>query len=231
MSSTSGSSGSKPRSTVLRRRHLDGVVPCHRRAHGSRGRGDLAAAVRDAGHAGDGLRRGRAAGGARGAGRDRPRELERHSANAGGGDAGAGPVLRRVTHPSRTASPSGRGPGTPARHRPAADDRARRRRGRGDLRTAVRRGGPDPVDRAGADRRRARAGGRHRAARPGKDPPRAQRRERPQRRDLRAAAVRRRGGRRRRVRDLRGPRRGNPPARGDRLRRSSAACSAGCWSR
>ena len=72
-----------------------------------------------------------------------------------------------------------------------------------DLRPADRRGGGDPGDRAGADRRRARAGGRHRAARAREDPPGAQRRERAQRRDLRAAAVRGRGGGRRGIGDLR----------------------------
>jgi hypothetical protein len=57
------------------------------------------------------------------------------------------------------------------------------------LRRADHRGGRDPGGRAGADGRRPRAGGRHRAARAAADPPGAQRRERPQRRDLRAAAV------------------------------------------
>ena len=66
------------------------------------------------------------------------------------------------------------------------------------------RGGGDPGRRAGADRRGARTGGRHRAARPGADPPGTQRRERAQRRDLRAAAVRGRRGGRRRIGDLGG---------------------------
>ena len=64
------------------------------------------------------------------------------------------------------------------------------RGGRGVLfGAAERRGGGRARDRPGADRCRARPGGRHRAARAAEDPPGTQRRERPQRRDLRAAAV------------------------------------------
>ena len=62
---------------------------------------------------------------------------------------------------------------------------------------------------------------------PAADPPGTQRRERAQRRDLRAAAVRGRRGGRRRVGDLRRPQRRHAAARGDRLRRRSAASSAG----
>ena len=62
--------------------------------------------------------------------------------------------------------------------------------------------------RARADRRRARAGGRHRASRAGADPPGPQRRERPQRRHLRAAALRGGRGGRRGIGDLRGSQRG-----------------------
>ena len=178
-----------------------------------------------------GVRRGRVAGGARGARRDRPRELERDRASAGGGDAGAGAVLRRLAHRSAAASPRGWGAGAPARHRAAADDRARCRRGGRDLRAAERRGGSDPGDRVGADRRRAGAGGRDRAACPGQDPPGAQRRERAQRRHLRAAAVRGRGGGRRRIGDLGGPQRRDAAARGDRLRGRRRAWWAGSWSR
>ena len=98
--------------------------------------------------------------------------------------------------------------GAAARDRPAADDRAGRGGGGRGVRRADRRGGGDPRGRARADRRRARAGGRHRAARAGADPPGAQRRERPQRRHLRAAAVRGGRGRRRRIGDLRRPQRG-----------------------
>ena len=102
----------------------------------------------DAGHAGDGLRRGRVAGRTPGARRDRPRELELDRADAGGGDAGARAVLRRIAHRSPAASPRGRGAGAPARDRTAADDRARRRRGGRRLRPADRRGGRDPGDRS-----------------------------------------------------------------------------------
>ena len=139
-------------------------------------------------------------------------------ANAGGGDAGVRALLRRLAHRPGAAPPRGRAAGAAARHRAAADDRARRPRGGGALRPADARGGRDPGGRARADRRGARAGGGHRAAHPGADPPGAERRERAQRRDLRAAAVRRRRGRRRRVRDLRRPQRRHAAARGDRLR-------------
>ena len=73
------------------------------------------------------------------------------------------------------------------------------------LRRADPRRGRDPRRHPGADRRGARPGGRHRAARAAAHPPGPQRRERPQRRDLRAAAVRSRRARGRRVRDLRRP--------------------------
>ena len=72
-----------------------------------------------------------------------------------------------------------------------------------DLRSADGWRGRDPGGDPGAHRRRPRPGGRHRAARPGPDPPGPERRERAQRRDLRAAAVRRRRGRRRRIAHLR----------------------------
>ena len=125
------------------------------------------------------------------------------------------------------ASPRGRRAAAPARHRAAADDRARRPCGGRDLRTADRRGGRHPGGRPGADRRRAGAGRRHRAARPGADPPGAQRRERAQRRDLRAAAVRGRGGGRRGIGDLGGPQRRDAAARGDRLRHRRRRCRPG----
>ena len=92
------------------------------------------------------------------------------------------------------------------------------RRGGRDLRSADHRGGRHPGRGPGADRRRAGAGGRHRAAHPREDPPGTQRRERAQRRHLRPAAVRGRRGRRRGIGDLRGPQRRHAPARGDRLR-------------
>ena len=134
-------------------------------------------------------------------------------------DVGARAVLRRLAHRSRCAAPYGRRAGAAARHRPAAHHRpGHRGRGR-DLRRAEHRGGRDPGGRAGADRRRAWAGGRDRAARAAADPPGAQRRERPQRRHLRAAAVRGRRDRRRRVGDLRRPQPRHAAARGDRLRR------------
>ena len=139
---------------------------------------------------------------------------------AGRGHARARVVLRRVAHRPRCAAPHGRRAGAPARDRPAADDRAGRRGRRCGLRRADHRGGRDPGGRAGADRRRARAGGRHRAARAAAHPPGAQRRERPQRRDLRAAAVRGGRDRRRRIGDLRRPQPRHAAAGGDRLRRA-----------
>ena len=81
--------------------------------------------------------------------------------------------------------------------------------------------------RPGADRRRARAGGRDRAAHPGADPPGTQRRERAQRRDLRPAAVRGRRGRRRGIGDLRGPQRRRRCCSRRSATASSAASSAG----
>ena len=89
----------------------------------------------------------------------------------------------------------------------------------GTVRGAERRGGRDPRDRPGADGRRAGAGRRHQAARAAEDPPGTQRRERAQRRHLRAAAVRGRGGRRRPFRDIGRPQPRDTAARGDRLRR------------
>ena len=68
-------------------------------------------------------------------------DLESSSAtvrSAGGSDARAGAVLRRLAHRSRAASPRDRGAVAPARDRTAADDRARRARGGGDLRPADR---------------------------------------------------------------------------------------------
>ena len=200
------------------RRALNGVVACHRGAHAARSRGDLEATVGNAGYTGDGLRRGRVAGRARGFGRHRSRELERHRASAGGGNPGAGAVLRRVAHRSRATASRGRGAGAIARDRTAADDRARRPRGGRHLRPSDRRRDRDPGNCVGADRRRAGAGGCDRTAHPGEDPPGAERREWAQRRYLRAAAVRSRGAGRRGVGDLGGPQRRDAAARGDRLR-------------
>ena len=100
------------------------------------------------------------------------------------------------------------------------------RRGRGrPLRRAERRRGRDPRDRPGADGCGAGTGGGHRAARAAEDPPGPQRRERAQRRDLRAAAVRGRCGRRRGVRDLRRPQ----PRQSCCSRRSATACWEEWW--
>ena len=79
--------------------------------------------------------------------------------------------------------------------------------------------GRDPRDRVGPDRRRAWPGSRHRAPGPAADSPGPEHRERTQRRDLRAAALRRRGRGRRGVRDLGRAQRLDPPPGGDRLRR------------
>ena len=103
------------------------------------------------------------------------------------------------------------GIGLPADHRP------RRRGGDRGLRAADLGGGRDPRDRVGADRRRTRPGGRHGTAHTAAHPPGPERRERAQRRDLCAAAVRRRGGGRRAVRDLGRTQRRDAAARGDRL--------------
>ena len=88
------------------------------------------------------------------------------------------------------------------------------------LRRAERRRGVDPRDHPGADGCRAGTGGGHRAACAAADPSGTQRRERAQRRDLRAAVARGRRGCRRRVRDLRRPPSRHVAARGDRLRRA-----------
>ena len=115
-------------------------------------------------------------------------------------------------------------PRAPPRHRPPADDRARCRCGGWHLRPAEHRRGSDPRNRVGADRRRTWPGGRNRAAGPKANSPGPERRERAQRRDLRAAAVRRRGRGRCGVRDLAWAQRGHPSARGDRLRRGRRCC-------
>ena len=121
------------------------------------------------------------------------------------------------------------GADSPARHRAAADDRARSARRRPDLRSADHRRGGHPGGDPGAHRRRARPGGRDRAPRPEPDPPGAQHRERAQRRDLRAAAVRRRRRRGRRIEHLLGAKRVGSCSRRSATG-SSAGSSAGCWS-
>ena len=92
--------------------------------------------------------------------------------------------------------------------RAAADDRRRRLAGVAAVRPARADRGRAARDRARADRRRARAGGRYRPADPVAHPPGPERRERAQRRHLRAAAPDR-------DRDRRGARR----ARSDTARR------------
>ena len=149
-------------------------------------------------------------------------------ARPGGGDARAGALLRRLAHRPGSIAACRRRPGAAARDRAAADDHPGCG-GRGcALRGAERRRGRDPRDRPGADGRRAGAGRRHRAARATEDPPGTQRRERAQRRDLRAAAVRGRGGRRRPFRDLGRPQPRDAAARGDRLRRAWVGWWPGC---
>ena len=65
---------------------------------------------------------------------------------------------------------------------------------------------------------------------PRSDPPGPERRERAQRRDLRAAALRGRGGRRRPVGHLRGANRDDPSARGGRLRHRRRGRRRRSWS-
>ena len=121
-------------------------------------------------------------------------------------------------HRPQGAAARGLGSAAAARDRAAADDRPRSARRRRDLRRVDLLGGRHRRGDPGADRRRPRPGGRHRAARPDSDPPGPEHRERAQRRDLRAAAVRGRCGRGRRIADLRGANRDHPSARGGRLR-------------
>ena len=75
------------------------------------------------------------------------------------------------------------------------------------------------------DRRSTRPGRRHRAPAAVSDPPGSQRRERPQRRDLRAAPLHRAGGRRGRCRRGWCDARGSAGGRGDRIRDSWRAPS------
>ena len=141
------------------------------------------------------------AGRAQGARRGRHRELEFHRAHAGGGDAGARALVRRLAHRFRAAPARVRRAGAAPGHWPPADDRARRCCGGGGLRPVDLGRGRDPRDRVGPDRRRAWPGGRHRAPGPATDSPGPEHRERTQRRDLRAAALRRRRRGRRGIRD------------------------------
>ena len=69
----------------------------------ARRRGDLAAAVRHARHAGDGVRRRRRAARPRVLGEIDVESLERDRAHAGRGDAGARAVLRRLAHRPRAS--------------------------------------------------------------------------------------------------------------------------------
>jgi hypothetical protein len=190
------------------------------RARPARRRRGLRAAVGDADHAGDPVRRLRVAGWPGCARRDRPFELRRDRARVGGSHARARVVLRRVAHRPRCAAPHGRAAGPSARDRPTADDCPGRRGRCCGVRPVDRHGSRDPGGRAGANGRRARAGGRHRAARAAADPTGTQRGERSQRRNLRAAAVRGGRDRRRRIGHLRRPQPRHPAAGGDRLRRA-----------
>ena len=134
------------------------------------------------------------------------------------GDADGRPLLGRVTHQPRSATPRIRRPSSPARDRIAADDRGGRPRGvRPARRPRVHRGRP-ACDRARPDGRRAGAGGRHRRTRPFSRASGPERRERAQRRHLRAASPDRHRDRRSRGRRDRKRRRAAPRARGDRLR-------------
>ncbi len=123
---------------------------------------------------------------------------ERACAPAGGRDADAGAVLRCLPDLARGAPGRARGAGAAARHRAPADDR---RRGGGRCRRAARdhgRRGARPRHHARVHRRRARTGRGERQARSLPDPSGAERRERPQRRPLRAHLLHRAGDRRRR---------------------------------
>ena len=168
-----------------------------------------------------------AAGRSRGARRDRPRELERDRPHAGRGDAGARAVLRRLAHRPRRSCAArsvvpvrllGIGlPLTIALGAVAAALVFDQLTIQEAVILAVVLAPTDAaLGQAVVTEPRV----------PRADPAGPQRRERAQRRDLRAAAVRRGRGRRRRVRDLRRPQRRDAPARGDRLRGRSAASSA-----
>ena len=195
------------------------MVTDDRGAGADRRRRRLEEAVGNADHARDPLRFDRAPGRPRGPRRGRHLEHQLDRASAGRGDAGPRALLRRLAHRPREAAAGDLAAAPPARNRPAADDRPRRTGRCADLRSADGWRGGDPGGDPGAHRRRPRPGGRHRAARPGSDPPEPERRERAQRRDLRAAAVRGRRRRRRRIAHLGRAKRGDPAARGDRLRR------------
>ena len=151
-------------------------------------------------------------------GLDRPVHRRRARQAAGRGDAHARPLRRRVADLAPRAAQRVRGPAASARDRPAADDPGRhaRRRRRPPGRQPGR--GARPLDHARLHRRGARPGGRDRRADPVADPARPQRRERPQRRNLRAALLHRARPRRGRGRGVDGARRGAPRAGGDRLR-------------
>ncbi len=205
----------------------DDVVTGDRRSRVSARRGNLQATVGHTPHGRDPVRGDRRARRTRGPRRRRPLGRQRDGPDAGRGHPGA-----RVVHgclPDRPAGAAARGgrPDSAARDRTAVDDRLRRPcRGPALRRDDVRRG-RDPRRDPRADRCGARAGRRHQSAGSRADPARPQCRERPQRRDLCAPAVRGGGDRRRRVGDLGRPQRDHPAARGDRLRRAGRG---GCGS-
>ena len=137
---------------------------------------------------------------------------------AGRGDAHPRPLRRRVADLAPRPSQRVRGPAALARDRPAADDPGRhaRRRRRPSGRQPGR--GTRALDHARLHRRGARPSGRDRRADSVADPARPQRRERPERRDLRSALLHRAGPRRGGGRGVDGARRGAARAGGDRLR-------------
>ena len=125
-----------------------------------------------------------------------------------------------ATRPGSTCARSGRsgGPGPAARHRPAADDRRRLRRGHARVRFAGLARGAAARRRPRADGRGARAGGGDVPEPPLARPAGPQRRERAQRRPLRPDLHRRARGRLDRGRAHQRDARGQAPGRADRLR-------------
>ena len=151
-------------------------------------------------------------------GAHRPAHRSRARQAAGRGDADPRPLRRRVADLAPRPAQRVRGPAALARDRAAADDPGRhaRRRRRPPGRQPGR--GTRALDHARLHRRGARSSGRDRRADSVTDPARPQRRERPERRDLRPTLLHRAGPRRGRGRGDDGARRGAARAGGDRLR-------------
>ena len=162
------------------RTDLNGLVTDDRGAGADRRCRGLEAALGIADHARDGVRLDRAPRRPQGPRRDQHREHQLDRTSTGRGDAGARALLRCLEHRPQSAAAWGLGSAAAARYRAAADDRTRSARRRRDLRRVDLLGGRDRRGDPGADRRRPRPGGRHRAARPDSDPPGPERRERAQ---------------------------------------------------